>query len=174
MYRTLLVPVDGSPAASAGLDEAIRIAAHVGARLHLVNIVDDMAFPDSGFGSESLAAAKELQNVFLEGGNQVLRQAQARAEAAGVIAATALVRSGALDLHSLVATQAEQSGADLIVVGTHGHRSLSRVFMSKDAGHLLNVVSVPVLLVRSADVGPDLSVVEISAADADSLFPPSR
>ena len=172
MYRTILVPVDGSPAATAGLDEAIRIARHVGARLHLMNIVDDEAFPDTDFGSDSLASAKEVQSVFLEGASNILRQAQARAEEAGVIAATALVRSGAHDLHSLVAAQSEQSGADLIVVGTHGHRSLSRVFMSNHDGHLLNVVKVPVLLVRSSDIGPDLSVVEISADE--ELFQPSR
>jgi hypothetical protein len=38
--------------------------------------------------------------------------------------------------------------------------------MSSDAGHLLNVVKAPVLLVRSEDVGPGLSVVEISATDS--------
>jgi nucleotide-binding universal stress UspA family protein len=171
MYRTILVPVDGSPAATAGLDEAIRIARHIGARLHLMNIVDDTAFPDTDSSEAAHAAALELQNVFREGGEKVLRQAQARAEAAGVIAASALVRSEAHDLQSLVAAQAEHSGADLIVLGTHGHRGLSRVFMSNDAGHLLNVVRVPVLLVRSTDLGPDLSVVEISATD--SMFPTS-
>ena len=34
MYRTLLVPVDGSPAATAGLDEAIRLAARIPAARH--------------------------------------------------------------------------------------------------------------------------------------------
>jgi nucleotide-binding universal stress UspA family protein len=101
-----------------------------------------------------------------EGGDKVLRRAQAHAEQAGVIAATALVRSGVLDLQPLVARQADQCGADSIVVGTSGRRGLSRVFMSNDAGCLLSAVTAPVLLVRSEDVGPDLSREEISATDS--------
>ena len=165
MYRIILVPVDGSPAASAGLDEAIRIAVHVGARLHLMNVVDDMAFPDEGNGIED-ALASNLRNVVIEQGDKVLRRAKARAEQAGVTAEVALVRSGGERLLALVAREAETSGAELIVVGTHGQRGLSRVFMSTNAEHLLNVAKVPVLLVRSEDLGPGVSVVEISAGDS--------
>lgn len=166
MYQTLLVPIDGSPAASAALDEAIRIAKHVGARLHLMNIVDDNAFAVAGDGSGGSAGlAGNLGSVVREQGEKVLRHAKARAEAIGVITSTSLVRSGAQRLQTLVARQADESGADLIVIGTHGGRGLSRVLTSNES-HLLNEVVVPVLLVRSQDVGPDLSVVEITATDS--------
>jgi nucleotide-binding universal stress UspA family protein len=170
MYRTLLVPVDGSPAASAGLAEAIRIAAQTGARLHLMNIVDDMAFASAaGASDESAAAADDLRTVVRERGEQVLRLAQADAEAQGVIASTALVRSGDERLVALVARQAEECGADLVVLGTHGGRGLSRLLMTNPSEHLLNIVAVPVMLVRSEDVGPGLSVVELTASE--SMFP---
>lgn len=172
MYRTILVPVDGSPAAIAGLTEAIRIAAQVGARLHLMNVVDDLAFSDAADGASDAAAsaAGDLRSVVRERGEQVLRHAKASAEAQGVIAATALVRSGAEPLVALVARQAEECAADLIVLGTHGGRGLSRLLMTNPSEHLLNVVAVPVMLVRSIDVGPDLSVVELTASD--SMFQP--
>jgi nucleotide-binding universal stress UspA family protein len=165
MYRTILVPVDGSPAASAGLEEAIRIARTVDARLHLMNVVDDL------FTGEGGSAAGGLRSVVRERGEKVLRQARDHVEAEGVIASTALVRSGAERLTSLLARQAEECGADLIVLGTHGHRGLSRLLMGSEDEHLLNVTTVPVLLVRSDQVGPDLSVVEITATD--SMFQPA-
>ncbi len=170
MYRTILVPVDGSPAANAGLAEAIRIAAAVGARLHLMNIIDDAAFGDAE--EDAVIHAPEgpatggLSRMVRERGESVLRHARAEAEAEGVIASTALVRSRSEGLQVLLARQAEECGADLIVLGTHGHRPLSRLLMNSETDHLLNVVSAPVMLVRSEGVGPDLSVVEITGSDS--------
>lgn len=163
MYRTILVPVDGSPAATAGLAEAIRIAGAVGARLHLMNVVDDLFGGDDG-------SAGGLSDLVRERGLKVLQQAQQQAAAQKVDASTALVKSGAERLTSLLANEAERCSADLIVLGTHGHRGLSRLLMGTESEHLLNVTSVPVLLVRSDEVGPDLSVVEIGGTD--SMFAP--
>jgi len=160
MYRTLLVPVDGSPAASAGLEEAIRIARAVGSRLHLMNVVDDL------FETDDTASSGALSELVRERGEKVLRQARERAEVVGVTVDTDLVASGAERLTSLLARVAEGCGADLIVLGTHGHRGLSRLLMGSESEHLLNVTSVPVLLVRSDEVGPDLSVVELTATDS--------
>jgi nucleotide-binding universal stress UspA family protein len=163
MYRTPLVPVDGSPAAAAGLEEAVRLAGAIGARLHLMNIVDDRAFDGDG---DAAAASGDLGEVVRERGEAVLRHAQALAAQRGVASATALVRSGGEDLQALVARQAEQSGADLVVLGTHAGQTLSRLFMSHDAGHLLNHVAVPVLLVQSTGANAGMTVTELSGTDS--------
>ncbi len=161
MYRLILVPVDGSGAGTSGLDEAIKIAKHSSARLQLMNIVDDTAFGAEGADG----ASKALLGVVREQGERVLRKAQAHAEAAGVIATTALVRGGRESLQQLVARQADESGADLIVLGTHASRSLSRLFMSQDLGHLHNLVSVPILLVRGEGAHDDMSVIEVAMSE---------
>jgi nucleotide-binding universal stress UspA family protein len=163
MYRTLLVPVDGSPAATAGLDEAIRLASAVGARLHLMNVVDDRAFDGDGADAST---SVDLASVVRERGEAVLRDAQALAAQAGVASATALVHGDGDDLQALVARQAEESGADLVVLGTHAGQALSRLFLSHDNGHLLNLITVPVLLVRSADAAAGVTVMEISGTDS--------
>lgn len=169
MYRLILVPVDGSAAGSSGLDEAIKIALHAGARLHLMNIVDDTAFRAEG--AEGSGASSALVGVVREQSEKVLRRAQARAEEAGVIAATALVRGGSDSLQALVARQAEESGADLIVLGTHASRSLSRLFMSQDVGHLHNLVSMPILLVRGEGSHGEVSVIEMAMSGLMELDP---
>jgi len=165
MYRTLLVPVDGSPAATAGLEEAIRLAGAIGARLQLMTIIDDRAFDGQGPGDAD-AASCDLGAIVRERGEAVLSHAQARAEQRGVVSATALVKSGGEDLQALVARQAEQSSADLIVIGTHAGKALSRLFMSHDAGHLLKHVAVPVLLVQSAGADAGVTVIELSGTDS--------
>jgi nucleotide-binding universal stress UspA family protein len=169
MYRLILVPVDGSGAGTSGLDEAIKIAHHAGARLHLMNIVDDTAFRTEGAEGASNDASTALLSAVREQGEKVLRRAQARAEDAGVIAATALVRGGRDSLQALVARQAEESGADLIVLGTHASRSLSRLFMSQDLGHLHNLVSMPILLVRGEGSHDDVSVIEVAMSEPMAL-----
>ena len=165
MYRLILVPVDGSGAGTSGLDEAIKIAKHSSARLRLMNIVDDTAFRTEGDDGVSTGASTALLGVVREQGERVLRKAQAHAEAAGVIATTALVRGGRDTLQQLVARQADESGADLIVLGTHASRSLSRLFMSQDLGHLHNLVSVPILLVRGVGSHDDMSVIEVAMTE---------
>ena len=165
MYRTLLVPVDGSPAATAGLQEAIRLASAVGARLQLMNIIDDHAFDGDGDSADG-SAGGDLRDVVRERGEAVLRHAQALPMQAGVGSATSLVHGGGEDLQALVARQAEQSSADLVVLGSHAGKALSRLFMSHDAGHLLNHVAVPVLLVQSAGVDAGVTVIELSGTDS--------
>ena len=44
MYQRILVPIDGSAASEQGLNEAIRIAKAVHARLRLIHVVDELSF----------------------------------------------------------------------------------------------------------------------------------
>jgi nucleotide-binding universal stress UspA family protein len=48
----------------------------------------------------------------------------------------------------LIVAQANEWGAELIVMGTHGRRGLARVAMGSDAEEVVRSASVPVLLVR--------------------------
>ena len=45
MYQRILVPIDGSPTSTRGLDEAIRLAKLTGATLHLVHVLDELVSP---------------------------------------------------------------------------------------------------------------------------------
>ena len=130
-----------------------------------MNIVDDTAFGAGATGSTARRGARRRARAGREGA----AQGAGRAEAAGVIASTALVRGGRDSLQQLVARQADESGADLIVLGTHASRSLSRLFMSQDLGHLHNLVSVPILLVRGEGSHDDVSVIEVAMSEPDAV-----
>lgn len=147
MYSRILVPLDGSAASLQGLAEAIRLGSLMGSTLRLVHIVDELKYV-SGF--DSLAACgSDLIPMMQEAGEQVLQQGRERVEAAGLRAETLLFTTLAGRVADMVAEQAKAWGADLIVIGSHGRRSIGRALLGSDAEQILRSAPVPVLLVRS-------------------------
>jgi nucleotide-binding universal stress UspA family protein len=57
------------------------------------------------------------------------------------------IRSGNLDVATLVSRAADDVGADLIVVGTHGHGGLAAALMGSVARALCHTARRPVLVV---------------------------
>jgi nucleotide-binding universal stress UspA family protein len=50
-----------------------------------------------------------------------------------------------------IVEESRQTNCDLIVMGTHGRRGISRLMLGSDAESVLKSSSVPVLLVRDED-----------------------
>ena len=71
--------------------------------------------------------------------------------AAGVAVDTALDECFARKTADVILDAAKDWSADLIVIGTHGRRGPSRLFMGSDAELVVRAANVPVLLVRSED-----------------------
>jgi nucleotide-binding universal stress UspA family protein len=151
MYEKILVPVDGSPPSEQGLNEAIKLAGLCGARLHLLHVVDLLAFnlaatPESNLSTEVWAALKE-------GGEQILAKARAQGEGAGLAVDARLIENLASRVADLVLEEADQWGASLIVLGTHGRKGLGRIVLGSDAEQIVRGAKVPVLLVRAPTDG---------------------
>lgn len=149
MYQRILVPVDGSPTSTRGLDEAIALAKLTGGRLRLLHVVDETSFALSADGFAGYSG--DLITLLREGGAEVLAKAKARVEAAGLAVETVLLDSLTGRICDLVTDDAKAWPADLIVLGTHGRRGAGRLFMGSDAEQTLRQAPVPVLLVRSGD-----------------------
>jgi len=149
MYQRILVPYDGSPTSSRGLDEAIQLAALTNASLRLVYMVDDLLFL-SGFETYPVCASDMLP-LMREAGDKILRDGKARAQRAGVKADTVLLEGVAPRLADLVVEQVKAWGADLVVIGTHGRRGVGRLLLGSDAEQVVRSATVPVLLVRAPE-----------------------
>jgi nucleotide-binding universal stress UspA family protein len=78
----------------------------------------------------------------------VLAKACAKVEKAGVPYKAISVETVEGGVASLILAQARKSKADVIVMGTHGRRGLSRMVMGSDAEGVVREANVPVLLVR--------------------------
>jgi nucleotide-binding universal stress UspA family protein len=152
MYRTILVPLDGSPFGEHALPLALALARRTGATLHLVHVHSPLAavyLEGVGFLDESLDQhLRREEEAYLSGVVQRL----ARVSTAQV--ATALVDgavAGTLSDHA-VRTQ-----ADLVVMTTHGRGALGRFWLGSVADELVRHLPMPVLLTRPEDGQADLS-----------------
>jgi nucleotide-binding universal stress UspA family protein len=149
MYQRILVPVDGSTTSGKGLDEAIKLARLTGAELRLIHVVDQLTLA-TGFDLYG-APAGDLIQAMREAGRDILTRVGAQAKAQGIKVESKLFDNVASRVCDTVIEEAKTWGADLIVLGTHGRRGISRWLLGSDAEQIVRMATVPVLLIRASD-----------------------
>ncbi len=167
MYRSICVPLDGSPFAEQALPLALEIARGAGAivQVALVHhpvpaLATAMEVPEIEAQLDQEARARE--QVYLSGIVDRLRKT------VNVPVTSALLDGAvteALQMHM------ESSGTDLVVMTTHGRGPMSRFWLGSVADHLMRVLHVPILLVRPAAEGaPPTTIKRILLALDGSPF----
>ena len=152
MFQRILVALDGSAASNAGFRSAIQLASDQHASLLALHVIDQMAMAinvQGGYLPPSYVDT--LYDSLRRSGEAILAKAQAAARAAGVELTPVLVESRGQTVAYAITRQARKLKADVIVLGTHGRRGLSRLVMGSDAEAVLREASVPVILVRRPD-----------------------
>ena len=146
MFKRILAPVDGSATSRRGLRAAIDLAKAQRARLVILNVVDAMPV----FASlEGMAAYDPgILEALRKGGKAILARAAAAAKTRGVKARTVLAENNAGRVADAIVREAKKQRADLIVIGTHGRRGLSRMVMGSDAELVVRYTPAPVLHTR--------------------------
>lgn len=149
MYQHLVVAVDGSNTSLNALRHASGLAAGNKARLTLVTVANPseyMTLAPEFLQHESYEAAA------IAGGNEVLAEAAVAAKAAGVadVQTHLLVAvKGAKEMAQELVDYADQQGADLIVIGTHGRTGLMHLLMGSFAETVMRQSHLPLLVIRS-------------------------
>ena len=147
MFKRILVPIDGSPTSLLGLRQAIKLSRLEGARMRLVNVVDELPM----MANDGMGTMMGNIPIMLEGSKKLLAQAASVVRKAGIEAQTSMIESMSGNTAELVAEEARKWRADVIVLGTHGRSGLERVFMGSSAEEIVRATPVPVLLVRARD-----------------------
>lgn len=175
--KKILVPLDGSPLASAVLPHAAHLAQCAAAELILMR-----ALPDHGYnmGSEG-ASLLELQMLYCHG--DALTQATERARRAEMVAQPPATPAELVQLQEAVARwlaaiadewskhgvpvrtrvvlgppaeaildMADEERADLIALATHGRGGIGRFLLGSVAERVAHHAQVPVLLLRAASL----------------------
>jgi nucleotide-binding universal stress UspA family protein len=145
VYQRILVPIDGSAAATLGLHEALGLAIEHGARLHLLHIVDN---PPMRVEMSATTSPEELRANRHRHGKRLLADAHRLAAAAGAPADTALREVAHTRLADAIVEEARDCGCDLIVMGMQRRRGMERLTFGNDSGRVAQLSPVPVLLVR--------------------------
>lgn len=145
MYQRLLVPLDGSPAGDLGLKEAIRLASPIRATLVLIHVLDDFSVMMEMSSNRNFEdGRKTLKDV----AHRMLDEAAKAVAQEGLACERILAEVKGEAIADVIVDQARQARCDLIVMGTHGRRGLSRLTMGSDAELVLRQTPVPVLLVK--------------------------
>jgi nucleotide-binding universal stress UspA family protein len=145
VLRHLLVPLDGSPLAEAVLPVATAMAARFQARVTLFHILEKGA-PDTIHGQPHLTDGDAAQ-AYLEGMAR-------RPGFTDLVVDVHVHRAQADDVAVSVVQHAEELGADLIVLATHGRGGLRRLLFGRVAQRALQRGATPVLLVTPTAEGP--------------------
>jgi nucleotide-binding universal stress UspA family protein len=145
MFKRILVPVDGSETSTRALVTALQLARDAGGRLRIVHVLDEMAFITGyDYGAD-------LMRIAHEQAEKVVEDAMAIARASGVPVDSRLIEVPAQRLGDIVDDEAESWEADLIVVGTHGRRGVSRTVLGSGAEQVIRTARIPVLSIRGSD-----------------------
>ena len=138
----LLVPIDFSPCAERALDYACALAGRLGAKVHVVNAIG-AALPELSIAlTDHMIASIRHNNA--AGLDKLLAPRRAHTTFGEVRVADGDARDAILDTAKAV-------HADLIVIGTHGRRGLSRAFLGSVAEDVLRRAPCPVLAVRQEE-----------------------
>ena len=151
MFRRIMVPIDGSPTSNQGLKEAIALATDPSARLCLLHVVDELVVTQGFDGTAYIPEnyIDEFIEALRKDGKKLLARAEERVKKSNVKVETVLLETLGHRVAELIIKQAKKWRADVIVLGTHGRRGLSRLLMGSDAEMVVREARVPVLLVRS-------------------------
>src|SRR4030095_16142721 len=145
VYKRILVPVDGSSTANRGLKEAIRLAKAQSATLCLLHVVDESVII---LNVEGGAVIDDLLASLRQSGRKVIGSAESLARRAGLKPKLVLIENMLRSVADVILEQARKFRADVIVMGTHVRRGITRMVMGSAAEGVVRNSPVPVVLVR--------------------------
>jgi nucleotide-binding universal stress UspA family protein len=140
--KNIVVATDFSTIADHALDEALDLAKTLGAKVTLVHSYE---IPVYGFPDGILVASADVTaQLQTASQTQLTRTIEARKDRG--VAITPVLRMGSP--WEEINTVAAETGAGLIVAGTHGRRGLSRALLGSVAERLMRTATLPLLIIH--------------------------
>ena len=146
MFRSIVVGTDGSETAREAVRQATRLAAAVGARIELVSAYEPVS--DARLREESLVVPEDLHWMInpREDVLATLEEAAGEIRAAGV-EVEVFARQG--DPADAILDVAEETKADLIIVGNKGMTGARRFLLGSVPNKVSHHAPCSVLIVRT-------------------------
>jgi len=146
--KRILVATDFSDTANAAFDYAVDLARQLGAKVTALHAYE---LPVYGFPNGALVASVEMATRIMTSAQEAL-DAACKARASKGVEITPIVRQGVTweEVHRV----AEEVDADLIVIGTHGRKGLSRALLGSVAEKIIRTATRPVLTIHAGAENP--------------------
>ena len=136
--KEIMVAIDGSEGSLAAIDEAVELAAPLGAHITFLAV---RKAPSSLLGTPNyeFRLARDLGVT-----RAAVDAALAKARGAGIEARGAVLEGNAVDE---ILSFADNCGADLIVMGSRGHGALAGALLGSVSSELIERASCPLIIV---------------------------
>jgi nucleotide-binding universal stress UspA family protein len=145
MYRTILVPVDGSKRAEAIFRHVENLAKGNDVKVVLLKVEEEPINLERDEMIDIEEYRQEWRNI-VRRSTTYLETLKDELRAKGIHAVPRLAHGSVV---KTILTVAAETGADLIALATHGLGGLSRVSYGSVAAGLLQSADIPILLIRS-------------------------
>lgn len=147
MFKHILVPTDGSQLSSDTAKRAIAFAKETGARITFFFAKPD--YPVAFYGEGALidpTTPDKFAEMAEQQAREILAGHEAAAKAEGV-ASSGLSSVSDIPYEAIIGA-AEESGADLIFMASHGRRGISGLLLGSETQKVLTHSKIPVLVYR--------------------------
>jgi len=148
MYGRILAAIDGSETSTRAYREAVRLAADQHAALRIAHVVD-LGAVFAPWADTPVVNFESLETALRDAAAHLVDAAVTQARSAGVMAEAVLLEAVVNDVPAEILAEAARWSADLIVMGTHGRHGLAHLIMGSVAEGVIQLASVPVLLLRA-------------------------
>jgi nucleotide-binding universal stress UspA family protein len=149
MYQQIIIAIDGSELAHKALEHGLALAKLAGAKATVVTVTDPSVMLLSGgemVQIDTVTLVEDMDKAKAESSRRLLDNATATAAAAGVTIST-LHRKDSETADGILEA-ATSTGADLIVMGSHGRSGLEQLLLGSQAAKILGRSAIPVLIVK--------------------------
>lgn len=145
MFKHILIPTDGSEIAAKAISTGIAFAKECGARVTGYYAIEEMNMHHVGAHMTKELSA-ELDKRSREVAEAQVAEIEKAAKAAGV-PFDAIVGKVVQPFEGIIEA-AKKSGADLIMMSSHGRRGLSGLLIGSVTQRVLSHSSIPVMVLR--------------------------
>jgi len=145
MFKTILVPTDGSPLSDKAIDAAITFAKGAGSKVIGISVSEprDYSHVSDGMSVSDSRQAFEERCAVAEAN---VGKIAAAAQAANIPCETFTTRS--LNPYEEIIKAAKEHTCDVIFMASHGRKGLSALFVGSETQKVLSHSTIPVLVLR--------------------------
>ncbi|WP_136591002.1 universal stress protein [Salinigranum halophilum] len=136
MYDRILVPTDGSPSAEAAARHGLVIAKAVDASVHVISVAGETERTERLAEAQARDAISKLEELIEQESDRSCHSALEHGSP-----------------YEAILSYASENDIDLIVMGTHGRRGLSRVLLGSVTERVIRLSNDPVLAVPPHAIG---------------------
>jgi nucleotide-binding universal stress UspA family protein len=145
MFKTILVPTDGSALSDKAINAAIEFAELAGSKIIGLSVAEP--YPFAPLYQNAAATDTTIYEEKMREAAQLHAQKIADAANAAGVACEAVVAQSFSPYEEIIAT-AKKYHCDAIFMASHGRKGLNRLFLGSETQKVLAHTSLPVLVFR--------------------------